>query len=95
MSVRRTATPRVHRCDVCGRQFGWHAEASAFGSLGHRDIGEREFVTCSAACTDASPSAADLEYIVGMFRPSGFVVNSHWPEWDTRTGRFAGAEVPA
>lgn len=84
-------TYKVYVCDVCGRSFEWTSASQLYGSLGHQDLGARQFKACSNKCRKASPNLMDLEYIIGDYKchSGGKVVNSHWDEWDNKTGRFA------
>jgi len=83
-------TIKIYKCDVCQQSFEWGEESHLWGSIGHQDIGARQFKVCSNECRKKAPSILDMEYIIGDYKCSGGgkVVNAHWDEWDNKTGRF-------
>jgi hypothetical protein len=84
-------TIKIYKCDVCQQSFEWGEESHLWGSIGHQDIGARQFKVCSNECRRKAPNITDLDYITGDYKCSdgGKVVNAHWDEWDNKTGRFA------
>jgi hypothetical protein len=84
-------TIKVYKCDVCQKSFEWGEESHLWGSIGHQDVGARQFKVCSNECRRKSPNIIVLDYIIGDYKCSngGKVVNAHWDEWDNQTGRFA------
>jgi hypothetical protein len=84
-------TIKIYKCDVCQQSFEWGEESHLWGSIGHQDIGARQFKVCSNECRRKAPNIIFLDYIIGDYKCSngGKVVNAHWDEWDNQTGRFA------
>lgn len=84
-------TIKIYKCDVCQQSFEWGGGSYLWGSIGHEDIGARQFKVCSNECRRKAPRIIDLDYIIGDYKCSngGKVVNAHWDEWDKKTGRFA------
>jgi hypothetical protein len=84
-------TIKIYKCDVCQQSFEWGEESHLWGSIGHQDIGARQFKVCSNECRRKAPNIIVLDYIIGDYSCSdgGKVANAHWDEWDNQTGRFA------
>lgn len=78
---------KPYYCDVCGGAFKWNSGSSVFGSIGHSDIGARQFLVCSERCKKNSPDNSFIERIIGDFKNrknGGIVVGAKWHEWDNR-----------
>ena len=84
-------TIKIYKCDVCQKSFEGGDGSYLWGSIGHQDIGARQFKVCSNECRRKSPNIIVLDYIIGDYKCSdgGKIVNAHWDEWDNKTGRFA------
>jgi len=75
-------TIKVYYCDVCKQPFEWGSNSHLYGSVGHQDIGARQFKVCSNQCRKKAPSILDMEYIIGDYGRGVFTIAYNGGEAD-------------